>query len=146
MTVWMVEGDLPNRCKLNSKVNVHHFLIVLSITFVASMEEDADFGKKNRKKPVRSLEQMSLLASHIRSVFADEKSSFHRKEHHTYYSETWRRLGDVLRLLYCAWHRVTWMCAGHNDISRLSGYSGAEFTAQCHKALPQSQIMSPPTG
>lgn len=36
------------------------------------------------------------------------------------------RLGYVLGLLYCVWHRMHWICAGHNDTSRLWRYSGVK--------------------
>ncbi|XP_056601716.1 transcription termination factor 1-like isoform X2 [Triplophysa dalaica] len=35
---------------------------------------------------------------------------------------------------------------GLNEISRLSRHSGEKHTAQCQKALSQSQVMGPPTG
>ena len=74
-----------------------------------------------------------------------QKLSIQRKEHCTY-CETWKRLGYVLGLLCCIWHRVFWICAGYNEISRLSRHSGAKCAAQCKKAWSQSQVMGPPTG
>lgn len=69
----------------------------------------------------------SFLPSLISKIKLPEKRTLS-------YSEAWRRLSDVLGLLRCIWHRVTWICAGYHEISRLLRHSVLQCVAQWQRA------------
>ena len=49
---------------------------------------------------------------------------------------------DILGLSCCLRHRVPWICAGHNEIRRLSSHFGEKYTVQSQKSVSSMVVQA----